>query len=251
MSYFIYGTHAIEAALKNKRRGKKILYTTEMKPEFKNLPFPVKVVDSKQITSRLPGGAVHQGLALEVENIVQPKLEEFIKTLDTDKRNLVVILDQLTNPQNIGAILRTVAAFRGKAVIAPEANSPAETGAMARSAAGALEFVPFIRVPNLARAMELLKKNEFWCMGLDGKAKDRLDELKLPKNIALVMGSEGEGLRPLTRKNCDFMARIEIDQSMESLNVSIATGITVYELQKNELKADKGSSLKPSQITPK
>ena len=241
MTYFIYGTHAVEAALKNKRRGKKKLYVTEMKPEYKNLPFPVEKVDYKQITSRMPGGAVHQGVALEVENIVQPKLDEFVKKLDLDKRNLVVILDQLTNPQNIGAILRTVAAFRGKAVIAPESNSPAETGAMAKSAAGALEFVPFIRVPNLARAMELLKKSGFWTVGLDGKAKDSLYKLDLPKNVALVMGSEGEGLRPLTQKNCDFMAKLDIDQSMESLNVSIAAGIAVYEIQKMEFKADVGS----------
>ena len=140
-------------------------------------------------------------------------------------------MDQVTDPHNIGAILRSAAAFDADAVITTQKNAPEVTGAMAKSASGALELVPLIFVSNLARTMQTLKDRGYWCVGMDGSAKETLRDAALPRKVALVMGSEGYGLRRLTAQNCDFMVRLPISKQVESLNVSNAAAIALYDLK--------------------
>ena len=142
----------------------------------------------------------------------------------------IVILDGVTDPHNIGAILRSMAAFDSQALIVTDKNAPSETAAMAKAASGALDIVPLIRITNLARALEQLKQAGFWIVGMEGTAEKSLRELDIPKKIAIVMGSEGEGMRRLTLQSCDFLAKLPISPKMESLNVSNAAAIALYEL---------------------
>ena len=156
-------------------------------------------------------------------------IEDLICDTKKLEKALVVILDQVSDPHNVGAILRSAAAFGAMAVIVPDANAPEETGTLAKSASGALEVIPLIRVANLSRAMEMLKKADFWCVGMDGYAKKEMGEDRLPQKCALVMGSEGEGMRRLTAENCDYMVKLPIARTVESLNVSNACTIALYE----------------------
>ena len=142
------------------------------------------------------------------------------------------MLDQVTDPHNIGAILRSAAAFEAAAVILPDANAPEESGTLAKSACGGLEIVPLIRVPNLVRAIETLKKVGFWVIGLDGSAKKTMAQDKLPAKTVFILGSEGDGLRRLTAENCDYMLKLPISDKMESLNVSNAAAIALYEFNR-------------------
>ena len=140
----------------------------------------------------------------------------------------MVVLDQVSDPRNIGAILRSSVAFGASAVIIPEAGSPAETGAMAKAASGALDLIPLVRVANLARTVDTLKKADFWCVGMDGYAHDTIGKSKLPNRCALVMGAE-DGMRDLTKKSCDMLVKLPMNSAIESLNVSIATAVAMYE----------------------
>lgn len=228
--YALYGIHAVQAALENPARVKRTLYTT--KSGFEKLTvsdshsLASHIVDAKLIESLLPMHAVHQGVALEVQPLPQPDLTAMAET-----GKPLIMLDQVSDPHNIGAILRSAAAFDAGGVIVQDKNAPRENATIAKIAAGAMEKVPFVKVTNLSRTLEALRENGYWSIGLDGDAKEELSQLSLTARSVLVMGAEGAGLRPLVAKNCDMLAKLPIHPQMESLNVSVATGISLYALQ--------------------
>ena len=237
---WLYGIHPVLAALANPaRRVDRILMTGETETAVGHriavlaeqrstaLPQP-ETVERAQLERHLPRGAVHQGLAAEVANLEQPDLDDICRASETEAGGRVVVLDQVTDPHNVGAVLRSAAAFGAVAVIVPERHAPGVSGVLAKSASGALERVPLIGVVNLARAMERLKQAGFWCVGLDSGASTAIAEADLTGRVALVLGAEGQGLRRLTREHCDMMVRIPI-VGVESLNVSNAAAIALYE----------------------
>ncbi|MDY6407585.1 MAG: 23S rRNA (guanosine(2251)-2'-O)-methyltransferase RlmB [Pseudomonadota bacterium] len=231
---YLFGRHPIELALKNKRRQILELYHTSDALSGIRIPMGTKTrcVDRSFLDTLVGKDALHQGLVARVVPLSQPTLDEMLKAVASKETALVIILDQITDPHNIGAILRSAAAFDVDAVIVPETGTPAETGTLAKSASGALELIPMIRVSNLIRAMEKLKKADFWCIGLDGYASDSITGTKLPKRCAFVMGSEGDGMRRLTQENCDYSVRLPMNPVIESLNVSNAAALTLYEFRR-------------------
>jgi 23S rRNA (guanosine2251-2'-O)-methyltransferase len=156
-------------------------------------------------------------------------IEDVIRNLGKTSPTLITAVDQGTDPRNIGAILRSAAAFGSDAVVVPDRHAPEVTGVMAKAASGAVDAVPLVRVTNLSRALEQLREAGFWTVGLDGEGKDTMDKLEWPARGVLVLGSEGKGLRRLTREHCDFLVRIPMTSAMESLNLSNAAAIALYE----------------------
>lgn len=228
----IYGKHAAVAALSNPmRKIKRVLVTKNTRDELGEKHFSgcknVILTESKKLDDLLPREAVHQGIALECEPISQPSLQEW---LAAEHNKPVLILDQVSDPHNVGAILRSAAAFDAGALIVTDRNAPAESGVMAKTASGALEIIPLIAVGNLVQTIELLKKSGYWIYGLDGEAKQTITEVKMDIKTALVLGAEGRGLRRLTGEHCDVLVRLPISSKMESLNVSNAAAIALYEL---------------------
>ena len=188
----------------------------------------LRLVDRHFLDSMVGQNAVHQGIVAKCDPLPVVDIKEFIKIVGNKEKGLIVILDQVTDPHNIGAIMRSAVAFNALAVIMPEAGAPSESGVLAKSSSGATELIPLIRVSNLAHAMELLKKAEFWCVGLDGYAKDFITDHKLPKKCALVLGAE-DGMRRLTMENCDMVVKLPMNSAIESLNVSNAAAVAMYE----------------------
>ena len=231
----LYGRHAVLSALKNpKRQVIKLMILSEneaeLKKNFKNLNY--QIVSKKEIEKVLPANAVHQGFALLTKPLPPVFLEDLIEKSRTLDACHILILDQVTDPQNIGAIIRSAAAFNTLGVIVQDKNAPFESGAMAKAAAGTMELLPLVRVTNLARAIEILKKNGFWIVGMDGYAKQKIDEIDKSSKLAVIMGSEGSGMRRLVEENCDLRVRLDINENVESLNVSVASAIVLYELSK-------------------
>lgn len=220
----------VELAVKNPQRKIKEIYATKETAQEMSLPAgqPVRIVDRKFLESLVGQNAVHQGIVAKCDPLPVVDLKEFIQTVSQKERCLLVILDQVSDPHNIGAIMRSAVAFNASAVIMPEAGAPNETGTLAKSASGATELIPLICVSNLARAMESLKKVEFWCVGLDGYAKTTISEYKLPKKCVLILGAE-DGIRRLTMENCDIVVKLPINPAIESLNVSNAAAVAMYE----------------------
>lgn len=237
-STWIYGTHAALAALANpRRRCGRIVVLAETKATLAPMlekafrqggtwP-PIETVARPELDRLLPHGAVHQGLAVRAQPLAPVFIEEIV---DAAGAATVVVLDQTTDPQNVGAVLRAAAAFGVRAVIVQDRHTPPATGALAKAASGALELVSLVRVTNLARAMRQLKDAEFWCVGLDAEAATGLPDAKLGGRTALVLGAEGAGLRRLTRETCDLLVRIPIRPAMESLNVAAAAAVALYEI---------------------
>ena len=182
----------------------------------------------------LPEGAVHQGLALRAAPLSQPALGEILAADQAshpgEGRAVVVALDQVTDPQNVGAVLRSAAAFGARALLATRRHAPPESGSLAKAASGALEHVPYLQVGNLARALEALKSGGFWCLGLSGEADRTLAQSDPGGPVALVLGAEGTGLRRLTREACDIVARLPTQAPIDALNVSGAAAVALYEL---------------------
>ena len=230
----IYGFHPVVAALNNPaRRNWRLLLTPEVRDsahmaELESGVKESRTVTRQQIDAMLPPGAIHQGLLLECAPLPTFSLDETCAP-DLD-RAPVLLLDQVSDPQNIGAILRSAAAFGARAVVLQERHSPAATSAMAKAASGALETVPVVRVTNLSRAMGQLKNMGYWLIGLESDAKMELSAELTRHPVALVLGAEGSGLRRLTRKNCDTLASIKLADSMHSLNVSNAAAVALYQL---------------------
>ena len=231
----IYGRHAVLSALKNpKRHIKKLLIAAENRAEIEKISsqIPYTIVDKKEFLRILPEDAVHQGFALYCNRLETYDIENLIAMADKKERCHILILDQVTDPQNIGAIIRSCAAFETLGLVVQDKNSPLESGAMDKATAGTIEFVPIARVTNLSRAIEKLKDAGFWVMGMDGYAETTIDKINKSGKIAIVMGSEGKGMRRLVQENCDSSVKLPISPNVESLNVSTAAAIALYELSK-------------------
>lgn len=230
-NYWLYGFHSCDQALKNpERRIRQIIMTASAAKEWsqRTLPLSPTISDHISIERQLPTGAVHQGIAMEVEPLPEKSLEDYLPNRP------LILLDHVTDPHNVGAIIRTAAAFNAGGVIMTDRHSPKENGTLAKAASGGLELIPLIRVTNLAHCLETLKRYGYWCIGLTGETTQTLSDLhSLPKNIALVLGAEGEGLRRLTAERCDILTRIPINAQMESLNVSNAAAIALYHLYRS------------------
>jgi 23S rRNA (guanosine2251-2'-O)-methyltransferase len=196
---------------------------------------PVQILDRAAFDRLLPEGAVHQGWALEVDPLPEGDLDDVLRAAEvTQGRSIVLVLDQVSDPHNVGAILRSAAAFGALAVIIGEHGAPPATGVLAKAASGALDTVPLVRAVNLARALGKLKEGGFWCCGLDETAPASLASLDLGPRVALVLGSEGTGLRRLVRERCDYLARLPTRPMLPSLNVSNAAAVALYELMRGE-----------------
>ncbi len=231
----IYGRHAVLSALKNPRRHIiKLVVTAENRAEIEKIApqAAIAVIDKKEFSKFLPDDAVHQGFALYCSRLETYDIADLIAMAEQKERCHILILDQVTDPQNIGAIIRSCAAFETLGLIVQDKNSPLESGAMDKAAAGTIEFVPIARVTNLSRAIEALKENGFWVMGMDGYADTTIDKVNKNGKIAIVMGSEGKGMRRLVQENCDSSVKLPISGNVESLNVSTAAAIALYELGK-------------------
>lgn len=232
---WLYGIHAVTAALTNPaRKCRRLLATTGAAAHLPEGSIEAEIVDRDTLDAALPFGAVHQGLALLTADLASKSIEDVAKHADSQERTVVVVLDQVTDPQNIGATLRSAAAFGAYAVIVPDRNTPDATGAMAKAASGALETVPLIRPSNLVRALETLKSNGFWVIGLDMDAPVSLPDADLPDRCVLALGAEGRGLRRLTRETCDMMVRVPMTSQIESLNVSASAAVSLYEWRRSD-----------------
>jgi 23S rRNA (guanosine2251-2'-O)-methyltransferase len=240
---WVYGRHATAAALANpRRRIRRLVALAEAAAALNaalaqaqaRLPIgPLPEIVSREILEDLlPSGAVHQGVALAAAALPAGDIEDVIAGLAEPggAPQIVVLLDQVTDPHNIGAVLRSTAAFGALALVLPEHGAPEPTGTLAKAASGALELVPLVRVVNLARTLDRLKEAGFWCVGLDEAAPQSLAESKLAGRIAIVLGAEGDGMRRLTRERCDLLVRLPTRGALASLNVSNAAAIALYEL---------------------
>jgi 23S rRNA (guanosine2251-2'-O)-methyltransferase len=194
----------------------------------------VRILDRRGMAALVGEDAVHQGLALEAEPLEAPDLDDVLRAAALATRAVVVVLDQVNDPHNVGAILRAAAAFGALAVVVAAHGAPPATGALAKAASGALELVPLIPAVNLARAIERLKTAGFWCCGLDERAPQLLAEVELGARAALVLGAEGDGLRRRVRESCDYLARLPTTPAMPSLNVSSAAAVALYALRGTE-----------------
>lgn len=225
----LFGRHAVEAALRNSSRTIHTIYAAARYESFVHelrpaVPFAETETDA--IRNLLPQGAVHQDIAAHVAPLEQPALETL---LSTSPKGPIIMLDQVTDPHNIGAIFRTCAAFGAAALIMQEKHAPKETGTLARAASGALEMVPWISAVNLARSLETLAEAGYWSIGLSGAADRSLeDSVSVDGKMCLVLGAEGAGLRQNIEKHCDTLAKLDINPQMESLNVSNAAAVSLY-----------------------
>lgn len=174
--------------------------------------------------------AVHQGIALETEPLATPPLEDIIEVHEGSEASLIILLDQVTDPHNVGAIARSAAAFGANALVMPKHQSaPLDSAILAKTACGGVEHIPLLTVTNLARSMEQLKKGGYWCIGLDERGEQPIDKAPLKGKIALILGAEGKGLRRLTKDNCDFLTQLPTNPAFPTLNVSNAAALSFYE----------------------
>jgi 23S rRNA (guanosine2251-2'-O)-methyltransferase len=191
----------------------------------------VEVLDRHALDRLLPEGAVHQGWALQVEPLEPADLDDALRAAEMHGgRAVIVVLDQVGDPHNVGAVLRSAAAFGAAAVVVAAYGAPPSTGALAKAASGALDRVPLVRAGNLAQTLDRLKRAGYWCIGLEERAPAALASLNPGPRVALVLGSEGGGLRRLVREHCDWLARLPTRPELPSLNVSNAAAIALYEL---------------------
>jgi 23S rRNA (guanosine2251-2'-O)-methyltransferase len=243
---WLYGRHPVTAALANPDRyWRRLAVLAGQEGEAKALVAaaraqrrgdgePIRTLDRRGMAALVGDDAVHQGLALEVETLEAPDLDDVLRAATLAPRAVVVVLDQVNDPHNVGAILRAAAAFGALGVVVAAHGAPPATGALAKAASGALELVPLIAAVNLARTLERLKEAGFWCCGLDERAPHLLAELELGPRVALVLGAEGDGLRRLVRESCDYLARLPTTPAMPSLNVSTAAAVALYALRGKE-----------------
>lgn len=227
-SVFLYGLHPVRAALDNQDRKIRKMWVTGNAlnrldvPDPSTLPFDVEIVTPQAIDKLLPDDAIHQGVLIDAAPLpVQP--------LESLKGSpMVLVLDQITDPHNVGAIMRSAVAFGVGAIVTTFRHSPSESGVLAKSASGALELIPYIQVTNLSDAIETLNGLGFETIGLDSEGSKRLEETLSGQRIALVLGAEGKGLRQKTRATVKALARLDMPGAIKSLNVSNAAAISLY-----------------------
>ncbi len=240
--YWIYGVHAVLAALANPVRtclrvliaasADKDLQTKVSKARQRVPGRPeIESLDRGEIERLLGSGAVHQGMALLAGPLGDVAIEDVLPTAGTDEA-VIVVLDQVSDPRNVGAVMRSAAAFGAAAVVVQDRHGPPVAGALCKAASGAVEWVPLVRTVNVARTLKTLKDAGFWCLGLDGSAKEILAGADLTGKVALVLGSEGGGLRRLVRDSCDLLVRVPISDPVESLNLSNAAAVSLYEFRR-------------------
>ena len=230
---YIYGSHAVRAAVDNPKRHIKNLYLTEnaaheLAETLAKRNIQAQISKPQQLASLLPPDAVHQGMVLETEPLPEPDLTGLAAS-----GKLLVLLDQVSDPRNVGAILRAAAVFGAGGIILPRRNSPPPSATLAKTASGALEVVPLLAVANLARALETLHKAGYMSVGLDERGDRLIGDVPKDRPLAVVMGAEGSGLRRLTRETCDMLARLPVadDAGFATLNVATATAVTLYALK--------------------
>jgi 23S rRNA (guanosine2251-2'-O)-methyltransferase len=223
----LYGWHTVAAALANPQRQIRKLWLTEnaarrLADDHIDTRVSPEIVRPSLIDARLGPDAVHQGLLAEADALPSPDIDTL------PQEGIVLVLDQITDPHNVGAILRSAAAFAVKAIVTTARHSPEATGVLAKSASGALELVPIVSVQNLARALNELNDQGFMTVGLDSQGSENLGAVTLRQPLALVLGAEGKGLRQLTRETCSAVARLDMPGEIKSLNVSNAAVLALY-----------------------
>jgi 23S rRNA (guanosine2251-2'-O)-methyltransferase len=224
----LWGKHAVSAALDNPDRKVLRAWATREAAGFMQFPKDVSVTlaDVADLGRLVPHDAPHQGVVIEVEPLEDAWLDDLLNT--APDKAILLVLDQVTDPHNVGAILRSAAAFGAIGIITQDRHSPPESGVIAKAASGALERMPWVRVVNLARALEEIAEAGFWRIGLTGDAEMDLKDALGPQRVALVLGAEGAGLRPNTREHSDALARLPMTDAVESLNVSNAAAVALY-----------------------
>jgi 23S rRNA (guanosine2251-2'-O)-methyltransferase len=237
----IWGLHAARSAWLNPKRkitrawlsesGKKIFEATQKEALDELLKRPdAKNVERDKLDQMTPSNSVHQGIIIEVMPLQEQTLDSIISA--NQPPDLILMLDQVTDPHNVGAILRSAAAFGAGAVVMTERNAPTTTGVLAKSASGALEHTPMVHVVNLARAIDDLREAGYWCVGLAEEGEKNLGDHDLSGRTVLILGAEGDGLRHLTRQKCDELARLPTGGAIGSLNVSNAAAVALYEVRR-------------------
>ncbi|MCC8431074.1 23S rRNA (guanosine(2251)-2'-O)-methyltransferase RlmB [Reyranella aquatilis] len=229
-SIWIFGRHAVLAALANPdRRIERVFATKEMADSHAAAigKTAMTITSREDLNQRLPNGSVHQGIAALVAPLEEPGIEDILGRCGDNA--LVLALDQVSDPHNVGAILRSAAAFGAAGVIVTDRHTPSDTGTLAKSASGALEVVPLVRAVNLARTLDQLKEAGFWTYGLAESGDTKIGDLDLKGRTCIVLGAEGEGLRRLTADKCDRLVTIPTSNALSALNVSNAAAVAAYE----------------------
>ncbi|URD59767.1 23S rRNA (guanosine(2251)-2'-O)-methyltransferase RlmB [Sphingomonas sp. KRR8] len=224
----LWGKHAVAAALDNPERKVLKAWATRETAAFMQFPsdLPLVYAEGPDMGRLVPNDAPHQGVVIEVEPLEDIWLGDILS--QADEKAILLVLDQVTDPHNVGAILRSAAAFGAIGIVTQDRHSPSESGVLAKAASGALERMPWARVVNLARALEEIAEAGFWRIGLAGEATTDLKDALGPQRVALVLGAEGPGMRSNTREHCDALARLPISGAVESLNVSNAAAVALY-----------------------
>lgn len=233
---WLFGSHVVEMALSNpNRRVDRLLATPEAAEKLSRKGLSrqhlslLEPADRSAIDEVIGPDKVHQGVALKTQPLPAMDIHDTLDGTADDEPLLIVALDHVTDPHNVGAILRSASAFGARALLTTKHNAPEETGILAKSASGALESVPIVRVTNLGRSLKDYQDKGFWVVGLDASGPEDIDKMEMPARCVLVLGAEGEGLRPGVIGNCDFVARLPMTGPMESLNVSNAAAVTMFE----------------------
>ena len=229
-SIWIFGRHAVLAALANPDRRIERLFVTKEMADTHAAAFgktDMTITSREDLNQRLPNGSVHQGIAALVAPLEEAALEDILARCGDDA--LVLALDQVSDPHNVGAILRSAAAFGAAGLIVTDRHTPSDTGTLAKAASGAMEILPLVRAVNLARALDQLKEAGFWTYGLAERGDTRIGDLDLKGRTCIVLGAEGEGLRRLTAEKCDRLVTIPTNDALSALNVSNAAAVAAYE----------------------
>ncbi len=237
----IYGIHPVKAAIENKNRKHKQLIISANNKEFlKEVKIQkdiVKVLPHKEFIKYFGNESVHQGIALQTTKIIQPEIDFIIKQNKNKKKDIIVMLDHVTDPHNIGSIIRSCYLFGCLTVIVAKDNAPDITASMTKAASGAIESVNYLKVKNLSRTIDYLKVNNYWAIGFDNNSEKLDNKINIPERCLMIFGSEGKGLRVLTKKNCDKIISIPFKNnnisSIDSLNVSSACAIALYAYYQN------------------